>query len=134
MAENEKLRLQVEQVLSMTALERGEIPLLKTPLDFHELIKDALKHISLQIENKQGHLVLNLSAENYNVIGDKTHLTNALCNLIDNAIKYAKDKPELRFETTNEGQNLIISVADKGIGINKEYYQKIFEKFFRVPQ
>lgn len=133
LAENEKLRLQVEQVLSMTALERGEIPLLKTPLDFHELIKDALKHISLQIENKEGHLVLNLTAENCNVIGDKTHLTNALCNLIDNAIKYAKDKPELRIETTNEGQNLIVIVADKGIGINKEYYQKIFEKFFRVP-
>lgn len=133
LAENEKLRLQVEQVLSMTALERGEIPLLKTPINFHELIKDALKHISLQIENKQGHLVLNLTAENYNVIGDKTHLTNALCNLIDNAIKYSKGKPELRIETTNEGQNLIITVADKGIGINKEYYQKIFEKFFRVP-
>src|ERR1700752_981747 len=52
--ENEKLRLQVEQVLSMTALERGEIPLRKTELDFHELIRDSLKYISIQIENKQG--------------------------------------------------------------------------------
>src|SRR6187549_2463305 len=48
--ENEKLRLQVEQVLSMTALERNEIPLHKTELDFHELIQDALKCMSIQIE------------------------------------------------------------------------------------
>ncbi|MFI5142317.1 MAG: sensor histidine kinase, partial [Bacteroidia bacterium] len=60
--ENEKLRLQVEQVLSMTALERGEIPLLKTELDFHVLITDCVKSSSLQIENKQGNLALNLYA------------------------------------------------------------------------
>jgi two-component system phosphate regulon sensor histidine kinase PhoR len=131
--ENEKLRLQVEQVLSMTALERGEIPILKTELDFHTLINDALKHISLQIENRQGHLNLNLKAHNFNLNGDKMHLINALCNLIDNAIKYAKDKPEISITTTNAEQNLILVVADKGIGISKQYSKKVFDKFFRVP-
>ena len=79
--ENEKLRLQVEQVLSMTALERGEIPLRKTELDFHELISDALKSMSLQLENAKGEIDLALNAEKVVVFGDKTHLTNAMCNL-----------------------------------------------------
>lgn len=131
--ENEKLRLQVEQVLSMTALERGEIPLLKTELDFHQLIKDALKYITIQIEAKQGHLNLHLAANMFSVMGDKTHLTNAICNLIDNAIKYSKHKPEIIIETSNTGSCLIITVVDKGIGIDKKYSQKVFEKFFRVP-
>lgn len=131
--ENEKLRLQVEQVLSMTALERGEIFLHKTELDFHQLIKDALQCMSLQIENKQGNLDLNLSADKYIITVDKIHLTNALCNLIDNAIKYSKDKPEILIQTTNNEENLIFTISDKGIGIEKEYQKKVFDKFFRVP-
>jgi two-component system, OmpR family, phosphate regulon sensor histidine kinase PhoR len=131
--ENEKLRLQVEQVLSMTALERGEIPLLKTALDFHDLILESLKCISIQIEDKHGNINLNLDADRFVVIGDRTHLTNALCNLIDNAIKYSKGKPELTIQTANSGQNLIVVVSDEGIGIEKENHKKVFDKFFRVP-
>ena len=131
--ENEKLTRQVEQVLSMTALERGEIPLQKTELDFHQLIHDSLKCISIQIENKQGHINLNLDADRFVVMGDKTHLTNALCNLIDNAIKYSKEKPELSIQTFNRDQHFIVRVSDKGIGIEKEYQKKVYDKFFRVP-
>lgn len=133
LAENEKLRLQVEQVLSMTALERGEIPLRKTELDVHELIREAIKYISIQIENKQGELKLNLDAENPVIFGDKTHLVNALYNLVDNAIKYSPEKPELSIRTHNHEQQFILVVSDKGIGIEKEYQKKVFEKFFRVP-
>lgn len=131
--ENEKLRIQVEQVLSMTALERGEIPLIKTKLDFHELINESLKCMSIQIENKQGKVNLNLDAERFDIMGDKTHLTNALCNLIDNSIKYSDDKLELFIQTSNIGLNLIVEVSDKGIGIVKIYQKKVFDKFFRVP-
>ncbi len=131
--ENEKLRLQVEQVLSMTALERGEIPLQKTELDMHLLIGDSLKCMSVQVENMHGETHMGLRAENVVVMGDKTHLINALCNLLDNAIKYAGGKPELRIETKNDNGNIVITLADKGIGIEKEYQKKVFEKFFRVP-
>ncbi len=133
LAENEKLRLQVEQVLSMTALERGEIPLQKTELDLHQLITDSLRSISIQIENKQGSIKVNLDAERFVVMGDKTHLTNAFSNLIDNAIKYSKERPEITVQTSNAGENLIIVVSDSGIGIEKEYQKKVFDKFFRVP-
>ncbi|MBK6833341.1 MAG: HAMP domain-containing histidine kinase [Bacteroidetes bacterium] len=131
--ENEKLRLQVEQVLSMTALERGEIPLQKTELDFHQLLSDCLKSINIQIENKQGDLKLNLNADNIVVTGDKTHLANAFSNLIDNAIKYSKEKPAINIQTVNRDQHLIITITDKGIGIDKQYHKQVFGKYFRVP-
>ncbi len=131
--ENEKLRQQVEQVLSMTALERGEIPLQKTELDLHQLIKDSLKCIGVQIENTQGEIRLDLKAENFVVMGDKTHITNALCNLVDNAIKYSGEKPELHIQTHNDGDKFVITISDKGIGIDSTYQDKVFEKFFRVP-
>ena len=131
--ENEKLRLQVEQVLSMTALERGEIPISKTELDFHKLITDALKCISIQIENKKGILNLNLNAAKFIFSGDRNHLTNAICNLIDNSIKYSMERPEISVQTANLNNNLILVISDKGIGIDKEYSKKVFDKFFRIP-
>jgi len=131
--ENEKLRHQVEQVLSMTALERGEIPLHKTELDFHQLIHDAIKYIQIQIENRQGNLQLNLQADDFVVAGDRTHLTNALCNLVDNAIKYSSEKPEISIQTKNIYGQLVVIISDQGMGIEKEYQKKVFDKFFRVP-
>ena len=131
--ENEKLKAQVEQVLSITALERGEIPLQKAVLNSHELISECIKCMSIQIENKQGNLTLDLSAKQLLIFGDKTHLTNALSNLIDNALKYSKEKPALIIQTHNSGQNLIIMISDKGIGIEEKYHTKVFDKFFRVP-
>lgn len=131
--ENEKLRLQVEQVLSMTALERGEIPIRKAELDLHELINETVKCIFIQIENLKGELTLNLKAENFVIFGDKTHLTNALSNLIDNSMKYSKGEPKIVIQTFNSGHNIILTITDKGIGIEKEYQKKVFDKFFRVP-
>ncbi len=131
--ENEKLKLQVEQMLSMTAFEKGEIPLRKTELDFHELIHEAVKSIGIQIEHKQGNISFDLMAENVVVMGDKTHLVHALSNLLDNAIKYAREKPEISVQTSNVGENLMIVVRDNGVGIEKEYQKKVFDKFFRVP-
>ncbi len=131
--ENDKLKMQVEQVLSMTALERGEIPVQKKPLDFHALIHSAIKSISIQLENQQENLKLNLSADKFMILGDKTHLTNALCNLIDNAIKYSISTPELFIQTLNTDGQLLIKISDKGIGIETGYQKKIFDKFFRVP-
>ncbi len=131
--ENEKLRLQVEHMLSMTALERGELPLQKTEVDMHQLIEEAVKCISVQVEHAQGSLKLELNAEQLVVMGDKAYLTNALCNLLDNAIKYSPERPELLVTTQNNGKYLVIAVSDKGIGIPREYHKKVFDTFFRVP-
>lgn len=131
--ENEKLRLQVEQVLSMTALERGEIPLHKVEMDVHELIREAIKCMSIQIDNIEGALELNLHATRSLVIADKIHFFNALCNLLDNAIKYSGEKPELGIETLNHNECVMIIFSDKGIGIEKSHQKKVFDKFFRVP-
>ena len=131
--ENEKLALQVEQMLTMVELEKGETPLNKTTINVHEIIYNATKNISIQIENKLGSITLNLDASHPLIHGDKTHISHAISNLIDNAIKYSLDKPELVITTVNSEKFLIISITDKGVGISNENQKKIFDKYFRVP-
>jgi two-component system, OmpR family, phosphate regulon sensor histidine kinase PhoR len=65
---------------------------------------------------------------------DRTHFTNAIHNLVDNAIKYSYDSVRIAIRCTGEDGWLRISVSDNGIGIPKAYQHSIFEQFFRVPQ
>ena len=130
--ENEKLTRQVEQVLGMTAFERGEIPLQATESDFHTLIHEAVQDMALQLESRQGTVVLDLRATRFGVMGDKAYLVSVLGNLLDNAVKYSPGKPELTVRTEDRGADLLLEVSDKGMGIAGEHQQKVFDAFFRV--
>ena len=65
--------------------------------------------------------------------GDKTHLTNVVFNLVDNAIKYGGSAPKLVVRSWNEDGMLHVSFTDNGIGIAKEHLGKVFDKLYRVP-
>jgi two-component system phosphate regulon sensor histidine kinase PhoR len=56
-----------------------------------------------------------------------------ISNLVDNAVKYSPEKPEILVTTENRNGRLLIKVRDNGIGIKKEDQKRIFEKFYRVP-
>ena len=64
---------------------------------------------------------------------DELHFSNVLYNLIDNAIKYSPDAPEITISTFNKNNEVVIRVADKGIGMNRDQQAKIFEQFYRIP-
>ena len=131
--ENDRLKLQVDQVLSMTALERGEIPIDKSVINLQELIFQSIKRFAIQLEIKKVKLTSEFNANNFWVSGDKIHLNNVFSNLIDNSIKYSKNNPKIKIQTNNSSGNIIIAISDNGIGIKKQYHKKVFKKFFRVP-
>ena len=131
--ENKRMNSQVENVLQMALIEKGELNLRKEEVNIHTLIQNAVELISLQIENKGGTLNFKLDAEIPIVTGDSIHLSNVIFNLLDNANKYSPEKPEIIIETTNLISGVAVRVSDKGIGMTNEMQKKIFEKFYRVP-
>jgi len=66
------------------------------------------------------------------VWGDRVHLTNAVFNLLDNAVKYGRPGTPIEIRTSRRGNELLLSVKDEGIGIRKEDQRHVFERFFRV--
>ncbi|HTB33109.1 MAG TPA: HAMP domain-containing sensor histidine kinase [Bacteroidia bacterium] len=128
-----RLNMQVERVLQTVKAERKEIQLNKEVINLHELIKTIVESFSVNARNKKGEIKLNLSATNYTIVADKHHLTNVIFNLLDNAVKYSVQAPVITVSTMNEGNKLLLSVSDEGMGIKKEYLKRIFDKFFRVP-
>jgi two-component system phosphate regulon sensor histidine kinase PhoR len=85
------------------------------------------------MDKAEGTLNIDIAADNDLVVGDELHLSNVMFNLVDNAIKYSKGKPDITFKTFNRGNNIVISVADKGMGMTKDQQEKIFDQFYRIP-
>jgi two-component system phosphate regulon sensor histidine kinase PhoR len=131
--ENKRLSLLVENILQTAVLDKGELKLNITDLDMHELIENATKNIQLAIEKSGGKIEINYNADNFIVQGDRIHLTNVLSNLLDNAIKYRNENPQVSVSTFNISNGIAVTVSDNGIGISKENQKRIFEKLYRVP-
>jgi len=131
--ENSRLESHVEKVLHFARLEKGSLKLNMESVDIHELIEEAIQKSSLQIDKKNGTICFDLSANNAVVQGDKLHLHNVIYNLLDNAIKYSKEKPEITVLTCNTNTGLQVSIQDNGIGMSKETLKKAFDKFYRRP-
>ena len=101
--------------------------ILETLIEQHKLKAESSVHISVDIE-----------PEDLSVLADRTHFSNIISNLIDNAIKYSHGEAEVTIhcrKVTVDGQNeqTEISVSDHGIGIAPEKQKHIFDKFYRVP-
>jgi signal transduction histidine kinase len=130
--ENRRMNAQVENVLQMSLIDKRDFDLHVIELDVHEIISRAAKNIRLQAERKEGEIVLDLKAGNPVIETDENHLYNVITNLLDNAIKYSPEKPNINVGTENTNDGIKIWVEDNGIGISKEAQQRIFDKFFRV--
>jgi two-component system phosphate regulon sensor histidine kinase PhoR len=129
--ENTRMNRQVEDILTIARLDKKDFEFMWEPVDVHELINDAMQGIILQVEKRGGKMESQLTAANPVITTDKIHGTNIIYNLLDNAIKYSVDDPEIKITTANKSNGVLVSVEDKGIGMTKAVQSKIFERFYR---
>ena len=132
--ENKRLGHQVERVLNIARTEKQSYKIDKSSVNIHEIIEESMNVFRFKLEKKGGKIVNKLNAENPIINGNKSHLVNVFNNLIENGIKYSKDKPVIIIESRNDKSSMEISIKDNGIGIKKNNLDKIFDKFYREPQ
>jgi len=131
--ESTRMRGQVEKILQMAALEEGDFELNLSRVNVHDLINNAVEKFDVKVAKRDGHIATDLKAEIFGAKADSVHLENIIHNLIDNAVKYTKGKPEIKINTQNINDQIKISVKDNGIGIKSEDQKHIFKKYYRVP-
>ena len=130
--ELQRLSLLVDKVLKLSMFEKKEIDLRYETLNLRELVQEVSSSLKLQLEKQ--HATLHILQEgDVTLPADRLHLLSVIFNLVDNALKYGGEHPEIRIVLTGNQQEVVMKVADNGIGIPAEYKEKIFEKFFRVP-
>ncbi|MEO6404711.1 MAG: HAMP domain-containing sensor histidine kinase [Ferruginibacter sp.] len=133
-----RLSMLVDKVLRLSMFENKSVELKYASFNFRKLLEEVLASMSLQFE--KSHTVVTTEWKNDEINGtfelnaDRMHISSVLYNLLDNAIRYSNDSPQIHVETSSTRDFIICRIADKGIGIDPEYKDKIFDKFFRVPQ
>ena len=133
--ETKRLGFLVEKVLQMSLFENQKATLKLKEIDINDLIASVSNTFAIKVEKSGGTIDIDLRAEDSTLMGDEMHITNMLFNLMDNAVKYRREHVPLRLmtRTRNEGEKVIISVEDNGMGVKKDNLKKIFDRFYRVP-
>jgi two-component system phosphate regulon sensor histidine kinase PhoR len=97
------------------------------------LIDDAVSSVLPQAKKKQIEIIVNCP-DDLKAVVYSSLILQALINLIDNAIKYSSGKSKVWVSASNEDEELVLQVRDKGIGIPAEHHERIFERFYRIDR
>ncbi len=131
--ENKRLELLVESILHSAVIDKGEIKANPEKLNIKEIVENLILNAQFRIQSMNGSINFIYQGDSFELTADKMHVINLIANLIDNAIKYSKETPEINILLVHDTKNFNLSVSDKGIGIKKEYLPKIFDKLYRIP-
>ncbi len=129
--ENKRMHAQVENVLRISKLEKKELNISKESVNIQEVIDDAIEHVHLILEDREGTITKHFGAIRTSVLLNEVHFINVIVNILENAIKYSPNVPKIDIFTENVKDYIIIKVKDNGVGMSKVAQKRVFEKFYR---
>ena len=131
--ETARMGRQVERILQVASLERGDLQLVRAPVDGRDLLEAATRSFGLRVESLGGTVQVEQPAESAPLLADEVHLEAALDNLLENAAKYSPEPPDIRVEGAVVGGRFVIRVADRGMGVDRRDRERVFEPYYRCP-
>jgi two-component system phosphate regulon sensor histidine kinase PhoR len=132
---NETLHLtnQVERVLQMAKSGKDTISLNKEDFELAPNLEEIIdKTYKPLIRSRGGDIQLEVE-DGLMIFADKLHFKNVIVNLLDNAIKYCREAPQIMIKAGRDQDQIKISIQDNGIGMSPENVKHIFDKFYRIP-
>ena len=133
-SETDRLTHLINNILDFSKMEAGKKTYQFEPMSINELIEETLNAYDFHIQQNNFKLDKKLTSNLPDVKADKRAITEAFINLLDNAVKYSKDRKELKIESGSENGMVYFSITDSGMGIPEKDQKMIFDKFFRVSQ
>lgn len=121
----------IADLLIVSRIDEGRLPLNKTQFSLINLTKEVVNELKILAEASNVEIKFEAPESLPQAFGDTQMIKMAVENLLDNAIRYIKEKGEIYIKLKNEGSNLFFEIKDTGVGIPKEDQKNIFQKFFR---
>jgi signal transduction histidine kinase len=128
----EQLTRLVKNLLDFSKIEEGKIEYNFAPTDIAELVTQQLRDFEKNDVQKSARIRVHISGDIPPLLVDREALSQALNNLLDNAFKFSSSDREVEVHLKKDGENVVIEVADKGIGIPQDELEKIFDKFYQA--
>lgn len=130
--EHKRLKERVELLLK-TSQSDSILPTSLETVDLAKVVEDVVESFQSQIDEKRGTVLILKSGDDFILKSNIDQLHIAIGNLIDNALKYCDTPPRIEIHLKSK-PNLIVEITDNGVGISAEHLQKIFDRFYRIPQ
>ncbi len=130
--QTQRLSLHVEHILQVAMIDKN-IKLSREYVNLNEYILEVVK--DFKKSQLPDSFIVNFESNKENIYLeiDKLHFSNVIYNLLDNAIKYSDEKPNINISIIAKNKQIQMLFADNGIGISQQYYKKIFNRFYRIP-
>jgi len=129
--QSERLALLTDNILSLAKIEEGRAELKLEPTDVGAFLTDVVGSYQERVRHEGFDIELKLGDRLPRLELDRAALSQAVTNLVDNAVKYSGDSRKVTVDAFVEGPSLTIAVRDFGIGIRKADIDRVFERFFR---
>lgn len=123
----------VNRILNFSQIEANKKAYQIKPIELNGLCKEVLESYHFHLRDKGFECVFVKQNDEQMIVGDRASISEAIINLLDNAIKYSHDKKTITLKTGSEKNFSFIEVRDEGIGIPKNYQHEIFDPFYRAP-
>ena len=130
--ESQRLTQLINNILDFSRIEAGRKEYRFVPTDVGQVVQEVVEAYRFPIEQQGFELDVSIAEDLPEIVVDPEALSQALMNLANNAIKYSGDQRYLKLDVSRDGDHIVISVTDHGVGIPKAEQKKIFEKFYRV--
>lgn len=122
----------VSDLLNISRIEKGEVNVEMKKMDLVELVKNLEIFFESKLFKKNQFLKIDISVEKAEINGNSHQLDEVIKNLVDNAIKYSPESSLIKVQVTQNGNDYVISIKDRGVGIPENQKNMIFTKFFRA--
>ena len=129
--QSQRLCLLTDNILNLARIEEGRKKFVFEQLDVARLLKEVLPAVQDRVRHEGFAIELKLEEPLPGISGDGEALVHAVTNLLDNAVKYSGQSRSIVVRSFVQGQHLVISVTDFGIGIRKDQADRVFERFYR---
>jgi len=130
--ESQRLTQLINNILDFSRIEADRKEYRFAPTDVARIVEEVLEAYRFPIEQQNFTLEVEVAEDLPEAELDAEAIGQALINLVNNAIKYSRDERYIRLRVRREGDRILISVTDRGIGVAKADQKKIFEKFYRA--
>jgi two-component system, OmpR family, phosphate regulon sensor histidine kinase PhoR len=132
--ESERLTRLINNILNFSRIESGQKQYAFKKTDLNKIVNNVVEIYDFHIHNHDFEYSTNLEDKKLMISADAEAVSEAIINLIDNAIKYSSDKKDILISTGKYQDLIFLEVKDKGIGISQQNQKHIFEKFYRVSE
>ena len=133
-SECDRMTRLVRDLLQLSNLDYKKTKWKMVDISLEDALKDSLMKLDLSFKEKDQKVTVDIEENLPEITVDKDGIEQVILNILSNANKYTESNGQIDIRCYRDGENVVLTIKDNGIGISEEDQKRIFERFYRVEK